>query len=88
MVLAMCFFVPVFSYAQAQHIALGTNVSNAPAVADTVSATVTDGEENYFKIEAAHLQEMLGHRRREVFAGVLLGIVTAIAVCSVWDFWK
>ncbi len=40
------------------------------------------------KIEAAHLQEMLGHRRREVFAGVLLGIVTAIGVCSVWDFWK
>ena len=40
------------------------------------------------KIEAAHLQEMLGHRRREVFAGVALGIVTAILVCSVWDFWK
>ena len=27
-------------------------------------------------------------RMREVFAGVLLGIVTAIGVCSVWDFWK
>ena len=40
------------------------------------------------KIEAAHLQEMLGHRRREVLAGVVLGIATAIFVCSVWDFWK
>ena len=40
------------------------------------------------KIEAAHLQEMLGHRRREVLAGVLLGICTAIVVCRFWDFWK
>ena len=40
------------------------------------------------KIEAAHLQERLGHRRREVIAGVLLGIATAVFVCAVWDFWK
>ena len=40
------------------------------------------------KIEAAHLQEMLGHRRREVLAGIVLGIATAVAVCAVWDFWK
>ena len=40
------------------------------------------------KIEAAHLQEMLGHRRREVVAGVVLGIVTAVLVCALWDFWK
>ena len=40
------------------------------------------------KIEAAHLCETLGHRRREVLAGVALGILTAFAVCSVWDFWK
>ena len=40
------------------------------------------------KVEAAHLQEMLGHRRREVFAGVAMGIVTALLVCRFWDFWK
>lgn len=40
------------------------------------------------KIEAAHLRETLGHRRREVIAGVVLGIVTAFFVCRVWDFWK
>ena len=40
------------------------------------------------KVEAAHLQEMLGHRRREVVAGAILGIVTAFAVCAFWDFWK
>ena len=51
-----------------------------------IVATLNASED--VKIEAAHLQEMLGHRRREVLAGVLLGIVTAIGVCSVWDFWK
>ena len=40
------------------------------------------------KIEAAHQQEMLGHTGREVLAGVALGIVTALFVCRVWDFWK
>ena len=40
------------------------------------------------KIEAEHLQEMLGHRRREVLAGVLLGIATAFLVCMFWEFWK
>lgn len=40
------------------------------------------------KIEAAHLQEQLGHRRREVIAGVLFGILTAFLVCIFWDFWK
>lgn len=70
MALAMCFFVPVFSYAQAQHIALGTNVSNAPAVADTVSATVTDGEENYFKIEAAHLPATVYYMSDSVFGPI------------------
>ena len=40
------------------------------------------------KIEAEHLRERLGHRRREVIAGVFVGIVTAFVVCGVWDFWK
>ena len=40
------------------------------------------------KVEAAHLQERLGHTGREVIAGVVLGIVTAFLVCRAWDFWK
>ena len=40
------------------------------------------------KIEAAHLEEQLGHRRREVLAGVAFGFVTAFLVCAFWDFWK
>ena len=40
------------------------------------------------KVEAAHLQEVLGHTGREVLAGVGLGIVTALLVCRFWDFWK
>ena len=40
------------------------------------------------KVEAAHQQEMLGHSGREVLAGVVYGIVTALVVCRIWDFWK
>ena len=40
------------------------------------------------KIEAEHQQEMLGHSGREVLAGVVYGIVTALVVCRIWDFWK
>ena len=45
-------------------------------------------ESEDLKIESHRLEEKLGHRRREVIAGVLFGIVTAFAVCSLWDFWK
>lgn len=40
------------------------------------------------RIEARRLEERLGHRRREVIAGVLWGVSVAFAVCAVWDFWK
>ena len=40
------------------------------------------------KVEAAHLQEALGHTGREVVAGVVFGVLTAIFVCRFWDFWK
>jgi len=42
-------------YARAERVQLGTNISNAPVISDTVSAAVTDGEQNYFQIEALHL---------------------------------
>lgn len=40
------------------------------------------------RIEVAKLKERLGHRRREVLAGICLGILVAFTVCAVWDFWK
>lgn len=40
------------------------------------------------RIEARRLKESLGHKRREVIAGVLFGMLVAFGVCSVWDFWK
>ena len=51
-----------------------------------IIATLNASED--VKIEAAHLEERLGHRRREVIAGVVFGIVTAFLVCAFWDFWK
>ena len=53
--LFICLLMSVISYAQTQHVSLGTNYSNATLIADTVTADVTDGVENYFKIEADHL---------------------------------
>jgi len=40
------------------------------------------------RIEARRLEERLGHRRREVLAGMLLGCAVAFVVCLIWDFWK
>ena len=40
------------------------------------------------RLEVRRLKERLGHRRREVVAGVLWGCFVAFAVCAVWDFWK
>ncbi len=40
------------------------------------------------RIEVVKLKERLGHRRREVLVGVLFGILVAVVVCAVWDFWK
>ena len=40
------------------------------------------------RFEAERLQERLGHRRREVVAGVFFGILVALVVCGFWDFWK
>jgi acid phosphatase family membrane protein YuiD len=40
------------------------------------------------RIETKKLKESLGHKRREVIAGVIFGIAVAYSVCAVWDFWK
>jgi hypothetical protein len=57
MALVMCLLVPVFSYAQASyaHVQLGANYANAYNVQDTVTATVEDGDANFFKLAALHL---------------------------------
>lgn len=40
------------------------------------------------RLEAAKLQERLGHSCREMVAGVVFGAVVAYVVCAIWDFWK
>ena len=40
------------------------------------------------RFEAVRLRERLGHRRREVVAGILFGTAVALVVCGVWDFWQ
>ncbi|MBO5941625.1 MAG: divergent PAP2 family protein [Kiritimatiellae bacterium] len=40
------------------------------------------------RIEVRRLKERLGHKRREVAAGVVFGMLVAYGVCAVWDFWK
>ena len=40
------------------------------------------------RLEAAKLEERLGHSRREMLAGVLFGGLVAFVVCAIWDFWK
>lgn len=40
------------------------------------------------RFEAVRLRERLGHRRREVVAGILFGTAVALVVCGFWDFWK
>ena len=40
------------------------------------------------RLEAAKLQERLGHSCREMVAGVVFGAVVAYAICAIWDFWK
>ena len=55
MAIVMCLLAPFFSYAQAQYESLGTSVTNALAITNTVAATVADGTENYFQIDADYL---------------------------------
>lgn len=40
------------------------------------------------KIDVRRLKERIGHKRREVTAGVILGMATAFVICYIWDFWK
>lgn len=40
------------------------------------------------RFEAKHLVERLGHKRREVIAGIFFGALVAVCVCGFWDFWK
>ena len=44
-----------------------------------------NGQERF---EAERLRERLGHRRREVVAGIVFGTAVALVVCGFWDFWK
>ena len=55
LLLALCMLVCALPYARAQRMQLGTNISNAPAISDTVIAAVTDGDGNYFRLLADKL---------------------------------
>lgn len=49
---------------------------------------LNDRLEEVDRIEARRLKESIGHKRREVIAGVAVGMIVAYGVCGVWDFWK
>ena len=53
-------------------------------VVDKLNDQLDDDE----RILVSKLKERLGHKRREVLAGTVLGVLVALAVCAVWDFWK
>lgn len=38
----------------------------------------------FHKFNAVHLKELVGHSRKEVFAGLVTGILVALAVCWLW----
>ena len=40
------------------------------------------------RLEAARLRERLGHTHWEVVGGIFFGLLVALVVCGVWDFWK
>ena len=49
-----------------------------------INARLQPGE----RLDVRRLKERIGHKRREVAAGVVLGMAVACLVCHVWDFWK
>lgn len=83
MALVMCLLVPVFSYAQASyaHVQLGANYANAYNVQDTVTATVEDGDANFFKLAALHLPATVCYFSDSVF-GPLPVLVKVIGMDS------
>ena len=78
MILVMCFAASYFSYARAYNtLPLGANVSSATAIVDTVNAMVTDGEENFFKIDSLHLPATVYYLPDSAF-GPIPTLVSAI----------
>jgi len=57
-------------------------------ILNIVIGKLNDRLDDRERIEVAKLKERLGHKRREVFAGTLFGILMAFVVCGIWDFWK
>jgi len=49
---------------------------------------IVDRLNEHERFDAKRLRERLGHRRREVVAGIFFGIAVALLVCGFWDFWK
>ena len=53
-------------------------------VVDKLNDRLDDDE----RIVVSKLKERLGHKRREVLAGAVFGVLVALVVCAIWDFWK
>lgn len=70
MAVVMCLLAPFFSYSWAQRMQLGTNISNAPAISDTVIAAVTDGDGNYFRLMADKLPATVYYMQDTAFGPV------------------
>ncbi|MBR4354099.1 MAG: divergent PAP2 family protein [Kiritimatiellae bacterium] len=53
--------------------------------AKVLNQIVKEFKEN-LKFNSGHLKELLGHTQKEVWAGMLTGILVALAVCSLWRY--
>ena len=65
-----------------------SRIANRAKLLNIVIGKLNDRLDADERIEVAKLKERLGHRRREVLAGTIFGILVALVVCGVWDFWK
>ena len=76
--LVACLLASFFACAHAYSVSLGTNISNAPFIQDTATANVSDGAENFFRLEAEHLPATVCYWSDSIFGPipVLVNVAT------------
>ena len=52
--------------------------------AKVINRIVKEWRQEHQLPSVAHLKELLGHTRTEVFSGMITGIITAVVVCRLW----
>lgn len=52
--------------------------------AKVINRIVKEWRQEHQFPSVAHLKELLGHTRTEVFSGMITGIITAVVVCRLW----